>query len=84
MQLAVLDHPKVVNSAYFSPISGSKILTTCIDNRYRSGFQQTAHDIQALDSVMHEQVSESSPGIAIDHWSLTPPRMAAEGTRLQC
>ena len=33
MQLAVLDHPKVVNSAYFSPISGSKILTTCIDNR---------------------------------------------------
>ena len=33
MQVAVLNHPKVVNSAYFSPISGSKILTTCIDNR---------------------------------------------------
>ena len=35
MQVAVLNHPKVVNSAYFSPISGSKILTTCIDNRCR-------------------------------------------------
>ena len=33
MLLAVLEHPKVVNSAYFSPISGRKILTTCIDNR---------------------------------------------------
>lgn len=28
-----MEHPKVVNSAYFSPRSGTKILTTCIDNR---------------------------------------------------
>lgn len=33
MELAALEHPKVVNSAYFSPRTGSKILTTCIDNR---------------------------------------------------
>ena len=33
MELASLEHPKVVNSAYFSPRTGSKILTTCIDNR---------------------------------------------------
>ncbi|KAH7283731.1 hypothetical protein KP509_34G021200 [Ceratopteris richardii] len=34
-QLAELPHPRVVNSAYFSPISGNKILTTCQDNRLR-------------------------------------------------
>ncbi len=33
MELTCLDHPKVVNAAYFSPRSGSKIMTTCIDNR---------------------------------------------------
>lgn len=30
-----LGHKRVVNSAYFSPLSGSKILTTCQDNRLR-------------------------------------------------
>lgn len=34
-ELAAMDHPKVVNSAYFSPVTGRKILTTCIDNRIR-------------------------------------------------
>lgn len=34
-ELAVLAHPKVVNSAYFSPLTGTKILTTCQDNRLR-------------------------------------------------
>lgn len=33
--VASMAHPKVVNSAYFSPLSGSKVLTTCIDNRLR-------------------------------------------------
>lgn len=33
--LAVADHPRVVNSAYFSPLTGRKIATTCIDNRIR-------------------------------------------------
>ena len=33
--LAELPHPRVVNSAYFSPITGNKILTTCQDNRLR-------------------------------------------------
>ncbi|KAJ8568760.1 hypothetical protein K7X08_030982 [Anisodus acutangulus] len=30
-----LEHKRVVSSAYFSPISGSKILTTSLDNRIR-------------------------------------------------
>lgn len=30
-----LAHKRVVNSAYFSPLSGSKILTTAQDNRIR-------------------------------------------------
>lgn len=34
-QLGVLEHSKVVNSAYFSPWTGRKVLTTCIDNRLR-------------------------------------------------
>ncbi|KAI5064101.1 hypothetical protein GOP47_0020771 [Adiantum capillus-veneris] len=34
-QLAELPHPRVVNSAFFSPKSGNKILTTCQDNRLR-------------------------------------------------
>jgi WD40 repeat protein len=33
--LAELPHNRVVNSAYFSPITGNKILTTCQDNRIR-------------------------------------------------
>lgn len=33
--LKSLPHGRVVNSAYFSPNSGSKILTTSIDNRLR-------------------------------------------------
>eukprot|EP00884_Botryococcus_braunii_P017509 jgi/Botrbrau1/4441/Bobra.0348s0029.2 len=34
-QLGLLEHGKVVNSAYFSPHTGRKVLTTCIDNRLR-------------------------------------------------
>ncbi|KAH9330600.1 hypothetical protein KI387_002708, partial [Taxus chinensis] len=33
--LAELAHTRVVNSAYFSPRTGSKIMTTCQDNRIR-------------------------------------------------
>lgn len=28
-ELAAMQHPKVVNAAYFSPLTGNKILTTC-------------------------------------------------------
>lgn len=28
-------HPKVVNAAYWSPVSGTKVLSTCQDNRIR-------------------------------------------------
>jgi hypothetical protein len=33
--LAQLDHPRVVTAAYFSPFTGNKIMTTCLDNRIR-------------------------------------------------
>lgn len=33
--LGVLPHQRVVTAAYFSPVTGSKLLTTCIDNRLR-------------------------------------------------
>ena len=35
LELARIEHPKVVNSAYFSPVTGRKLMTTCIDNRLR-------------------------------------------------
>jgi DNA damage-binding protein 2 len=35
LALATLAHPRVVNSACFSPHSGRKLLTTCQDNRLR-------------------------------------------------
>lgn len=31
----MLPHPRVVNSAFFSPVTGRKLLTTCQDNRLR-------------------------------------------------
>lgn len=34
-ELASLQHSKVINAAYFSPITGRKILTTSQDNRLR-------------------------------------------------
>lgn len=34
-ELACLDHPRLVNAAYFSSQSGSKLMSTCIDNRVR-------------------------------------------------
>jgi DNA damage-binding protein 2 len=35
LALASLPHPRVVNAAAFSPITGRKLLTTCQDNRVR-------------------------------------------------
>jgi DNA damage-binding protein 2 len=35
LSLATLAHPRVVNAAVFSPITGRKLLTTCQDNRLR-------------------------------------------------
>ena len=34
-EIACLEHPRLVNSAYFSPQTGSKLMSTCIDNRVR-------------------------------------------------
>ncbi|CAI5987279.1 unnamed protein product [Closterium sp. NIES-64] len=34
-RVASMQHPRVVNSAYFSPITGTRILSTCQDNRLR-------------------------------------------------
>ncbi|KAK9840258.1 hypothetical protein WJX74_006309 [Apatococcus lobatus] len=35
IEVVSMEHPKVVNSAWFSPVTGQKIMTTCIDNRIR-------------------------------------------------
>ena len=35
IEVLEMEHPKVVNSAWFSPVTGQKIMTTCIDNRIR-------------------------------------------------
>ena len=33
--MCCMAHPRVVNSAYFAPCSGAKLLSTCVDNRLR-------------------------------------------------
>ena len=68
--MAVLNHPKVVNSAYFSPISGSKILTTCIDNRCCSNLNALS------DCLLGAELSaflSSSPGTL--HWKPGPKQI---------
>eukprot|EP00871_Galdieria_phlegrea_P001073 jgi/Galph1/1967/GphlegSOOS_G636.1 len=35
LHLTQYEHPRVVNAAYFSPLYGNKILSTCQDNRLR-------------------------------------------------
>lgn len=34
-ELVSFEHPRVINAAYFSPLTGNKIVTTCQDNRIR-------------------------------------------------
>lgn len=48
-----MPHPKVVNSAYFSPVSGKKLLTTCIDNRVRVWNYLLALDQEPDQEIVH-------------------------------
>lgn len=34
-EVSTLPHPRIVNNAVFSPLTGKKIMTTCVDNRIR-------------------------------------------------
>ncbi|GAB4821800.1 hypothetical protein N2152v2_008846 [Parachlorella kessleri] len=54
-QLASLAHTKVINSAYFSPVSGRKILTTCQDNRIRVWDYVYRTDQTADREIVHSQ-----------------------------
>lgn len=46
-------HPRLVNSAYFSPNSGRKLLTTCIDNRVRIWDNIHNVDRPATQEIVH-------------------------------
>ncbi|KVI03651.1 WD40 repeat-containing protein, partial [Cynara cardunculus var. scolymus] len=69
-----LPHTRVVNSAYFSPLSGSKIVTTSIDNRIRvwdsifgnldAPSREIVHNIstgQLVAEVMDPNITTISP-----------------------
>ena len=46
-QIGSWAHPRVINSAYFSPLSGRKIMSTCQDNRIR------VWDAWSIDTGVH-------------------------------
>ena len=52
-ELGSLAHPKVVNSAYFSPRTGGKLLTTCIDNRLRVWDSWAAGSAEPSRQMVH-------------------------------
>ena len=53
MELVRVEHPKVVNSAYFSPVTGKKLMTTCIDNRVRIWNYLLALDREPDREIVH-------------------------------
>jgi DNA damage-binding protein 2 len=48
-------HPRVINAAYFSPISGRKILTTAQDNRLRVWDNFTVGGASPDREIVHSQ-----------------------------
>ena len=54
-ELATLAHPKVPNSAYFSPLTGRKILTTGQDNRLRVWDYVLSPDQAPSREIVHSQ-----------------------------
>lgn len=51
--ICTLTHDRVVNSAYFSPLSGRKILTTCLDNRLRVWDDVSRWDMAPDKEIIH-------------------------------
>ncbi|GFP80587.1 protein damaged DNA-binding 2 [Phtheirospermum japonicum] len=71
--LYALPHTRVVNSAYFSPQTGSKILTTSQDNRLR--------DVSESLVVVGRYISENYNGVAlhpIDFIDVSTGQLVAE------
>ena len=70
-QLAELAHSKVVNAAYFSPLTGGKIMTTCI------GARPAWRDGQA--AVQHSEIAQRcGGGVRAAAWAACPsPRQWA-------
>lgn len=52
-ELACMQHSKVVNAAYFSPLTGNKIMTTCQDNRLRVWDYMLTADRPADREIVH-------------------------------
>lgn len=52
-EICTLNHERVVNSAYFSPLTGRKILTTCLDNRLRVWDDVSRWDMEPDKEIIH-------------------------------
>ncbi|EME27296.1 protein damaged DNA-binding 2 [Galdieria sulphuraria] len=52
LQLAKFEHPRVVNAAFFSPVYGTKILSTCQDNRLRI-WDNIQQDLKVSREIIH-------------------------------
>jgi len=62
MQLVALEHPKVVNSAYFSPISGGKILRASTTGVAQTGLPNLACNPSKCRSLRQVQAQKSQSG----------------------
>ncbi|KAL2898713.1 Protein DAMAGED DNA-BINDING 2 [Bienertia sinuspersici] len=87
--LGNLAHRRVVNSAYFSPHTGSKILTTAQDNRIRvwdsifANMESPSREIDSSESlvVIGRYISENYNGVAlhpIDFIDVSTGQLVAE------
>eukprot|EP00013_Stygamoeba_regulata_P015330 CAMPEP_0177688920 /NCGR_PEP_ID=MMETSP0447-20121125/34900_1 /TAXON_ID=0 /ORGANISM="Stygamoeba regulata, Strain BSH-02190019" /LENGTH=283 /DNA_ID=CAMNT_0019199223 /DNA_START=368 /DNA_END=1215 /DNA_ORIENTATION=- len=53
--LATVPHPRLVSSAFFSPRTGNRILTTCLDNRIRVWDTLFSFCNEAPREIVHSQ-----------------------------
>ncbi len=76
IEVVSMSHPKVVNSAWFSPVTGQKIMTTCIDNRIRVWDTLFNADQPADREIVHSHVSDlfmtASTSLSQDDTALSP------------
>ena len=70
IEVVSMGHPKVVNSAWFSPVTGQKIMTTCIDNRIRIWDTLFNADQPADREIIHSHVSAIHRPLTNFHHSL--------------
>ena len=77
-ELVTVEHPRVVNAAYFSPITGNKVMTTCIDNRVRVSPLSSLGQHFMLIHQATKALRFQGSGLACEPDSMSGPGSAAQ------